>query len=124
MATTLDRSVTQWRVLASCGYADIPRPFEGHWGYSIAGLGGVGSIPIELSPQFSLLTGPTGAVFYRLTASNEVWNEDKSPTKELFVFLGARALGEVATGGDDHGIRIESAGLLGLMLTTYTTGAP
>ncbi len=124
VATTLDQTVTQWRALASLGYGIMPRPFEGHWGFVIEGLAGVGSMAVMNSPRFGVLTGPSEAVYYRLTASNEVWDEDASPTKELFLFLGGRLLGTIPTAGADHEFRIEYAGALGLMLSCYSLGAP
>jgi hypothetical protein len=118
------RAISNFELRA--GYAYVPRPFEGRVGWDLSGGAGVADRPTAVMPTtaWGPMIDGRASLLLRLTGDHTVWAEDESTSLPVYLVLGAQ-LG--AFFPSDHNERPpfpEVAGLLGVRLNYYKTGAP
>jgi hypothetical protein len=108
------------------GYAYVPRPFEGRVGWELTGGVGAADRPTAVIPTtaWGPLIDGRASLLLRLTGNDTVWAEDEHTSIPLYLVLGAQLGGFFPS---DHAERPpfpEVAGLVGLRVNHYSTGAP
>jgi hypothetical protein len=103
------------------GYAYVPRPFEGHWGYELLARGGLGNVAGD--GQLALHAGARFALLFRVGQDDTVWHQDESPTAVLW-FVGPLVDIEPATPSSWAFPWIDGVVGVAVYAVHYSIGAP